>query len=191
MLSSISSGCLSSSIALFHFGTDHWRLRTSLPSLGLFHFGLANSLFVGAHACFVLRAGTPRLIVGFRADFGVLVRRDIPAEKSLSTTIQRPRQVVSRVVGSQAIVVPVDRAAGTGRSVYSFNESGTKLWALIEAGKGAAELAESLSADYGLSLSEAASDAQDFLTNLAHEGLIELIEGTEPAPVTPVIRISQ
>jgi hypothetical protein len=108
----------------------------------------------------------------------------------LSTAIQRARQVVSRVVGSQAIVVPVDRAADAARSVYSFNESGTKLWSLIEAGKGAAELAESLSADYGLSPAEAVSDAQDFLANLAHEGLIELIEATEPPPVTSAIRNS-
>jgi hypothetical protein len=137
---------------------------------------------------------TSRRVAGHRWGFVSILasqaRREIPAEKSLSTAIQRARPVVSRVVGRQAIVVPIDRGADAARSVYSFNESGSRLWALIEAGKGAEDLAESLSADYGLSLAEAASDAQDFLANLAHEGLIELIEATEPAPVTSAVRNS-
>jgi hypothetical protein len=97
----------------------------------------------------------------------------------MSTTTQAPsegfrgtRCTVARVAEDETIVVPIDRDAENRDSTYRFNESGAKLWALIQEGCGVAELAASLQSEYGLSAGEATADAIEFIAGLAAEGLI-------------------
>jgi len=87
--------------------------------------------------------------------------------------VRRSSNVVSRVVADEAIVVPIRRGAADLDSIYTFNESGTKLWSLIEKGLDAATLASYLQAEYGLTQAEALSDAEAFVRDLTEEGLVE------------------
>src|SRR5271156_1721260 len=88
------------------------------------------------------------------------------APQSSRAGIRRSRQIVSRVVADEAIVVPIGRPADGPDSVYTFNESGTTLWAMIEGGRNIAELADYLRAEYGLSSEQAAADALQFVAEL-------------------------
>jgi hypothetical protein len=90
-----------------------------------------------------------------------------------SRCIQRSRNVVSRVVASEAIVVPIRRGAADMDSIYTFNETGTKLWAMIEENQNAADLAAHLELEYGLTAEKAAEDIRRFLAELSEAGLIE------------------
>ncbi|HEY2459878.1 MAG TPA: hypothetical protein VGI16_03685, partial [Candidatus Acidoferrum sp.] len=54
--------------------------------------------------------------------------------------LRRSSNVVSRVVADEAIVVPIRRGVADLNSIYTFNESGTQLWSLIEKGLNPAEL---------------------------------------------------
>jgi predicted nucleic acid-binding protein len=87
--------------------------------------------------------------------------------------IQRSRNVVSRVVADEAIVVPIRRGAADMDSIYTFNETGTTLWAMIEANRSATDLAAHLQTEYGLSAEKAAADTEKFLADLSEAGLIE------------------
>jgi Coenzyme PQQ synthesis protein D (PqqD) len=87
--------------------------------------------------------------------------------------VRSSSKVVSRVVADEALVVPIRGGTGDLNSIYSFNAAGTKLWALIESGQSAAELAQYLEDVYGLDAYQARSDAESFLRELADEGLIE------------------
>jgi hypothetical protein len=87
--------------------------------------------------------------------------------------VRRSSNIVSRVVADEAIVVPIRRGAADLDSIYTFNESGTKLWSLIEKGLDAAALASYLQAEYGLTPTEALSDAESFVNDLTQEGLVE------------------
>jgi hypothetical protein len=87
--------------------------------------------------------------------------------------LQRSRNVVSRVVADEAIVVPIRRGAADMDSIYTFNETGTSLWAMIETNRSPAELARHLQLEYGLSAEQAAADTQKFLADLSEAGLIE------------------
>ncbi len=87
--------------------------------------------------------------------------------------IQRSRNVVSRVVADEAIVVPIRRGAADMDSIYTFNETGTTLWAMIEAKRSATDLAAHLQTEYGLSAEKAAADTEKFLADLSEAGLIE------------------
>lgn len=87
--------------------------------------------------------------------------------------IPHGRKLVSRIVEDQAVVIPICGGADSRTSVYTFNESGTMLWAMIEAGRSAAELADCLQSNYELSAEQAVADAQQFVSDLTEEGLIE------------------
>jgi len=87
--------------------------------------------------------------------------------------IRHNRNVVSRVVADEAIVVPIRRGAGDLDSIYTFNGSGTKLWEMIQAGRSVQELAAHLHSEYGIPLQQAVADAEAFLRELADEGLTE------------------
>jgi len=86
----------------------------------------------------------------------------------------RSRKVVSRVVAHEAIVVPIREDSTQSGSVYTFNESGTTIWSMIESGRSAAEVAAYLESEYDISAEQAAEDVKQFLAALAEEGLIEL-----------------
>ncbi len=87
--------------------------------------------------------------------------------------VRRSSNVVSRVVAHEAIVVPIRRGAADLDSIYTFNESGTKLWSLIENGLDAAALASYLQSEYGLTQTQALADAEAFVRDLTQEGLVE------------------
>jgi len=90
-----------------------------------------------------------------------------------ASRVRRSSNVVSRVVADEAIVVPIRRGAADLDSIYTFNESGTKLWSLIENGLDAAALASYLQSEYGLNPVEALADAEAFVRDLTQEGLVE------------------
>ncbi|MGA7913683.1 MAG: PqqD family protein [Candidatus Acidiferrales bacterium] len=87
--------------------------------------------------------------------------------------MRRSSNVVSRVVADEAIVVPIRRGVADLNSIYTFNESGTLLWSLIEKGVDPAQLVAHLQAHYGLSHEQATADAESFLKELRAEGLLE------------------
>jgi hypothetical protein len=93
--------------------------------------------------------------------------------ESTAARLRRSSNVVSRVVAEEAIVVPIRRGAADLDSIYTFNESGTKLWSLIETGRDTTALASYLQAEYGLTHAQALSDAEAFVTDLTQEGLVE------------------
>ena len=90
-----------------------------------------------------------------------------------ASRVRRSSNVVSRVVADEAIVVPIRRGAADLDSIYTFNESGTKLWSLIENGLDATALASYLQSEYGLTQAEALSDVEAFVRDLTLEGLVE------------------
>ena len=87
--------------------------------------------------------------------------------------IRRSSSVVSRVVADEAIVVPIRRGAADMDSIFTFNETGTQLWAMVEESQSASRMAAHLQSEYGLTAQEAAADVQQFLADLGDAGLIE------------------
>src|ERR1700743_1496783 len=87
--------------------------------------------------------------------------------------IRRSSNVVSRVVADEAIVIPIRRGAADMDSIFTFNESGTKLWSLISEGQDVDGIAAHLQSEYRLSREQASADAAAFMSDLALEGLVE------------------
>jgi Coenzyme PQQ synthesis protein D (PqqD) len=81
--------------------------------------------------------------------------------------------IVSRVVANEAIVVPIRRGAAELDSIFTFNEAGTALWAMVEANRSSEDMSKFLQREYGLSADQAMADTETFIENLAAAGLIE------------------
>ena len=95
------------------------------------------------------------------------------SQKQFEGCIRCSSNVVSRMIADEAIVVPIRSGAGDLNSIYSFNDAGTKLWAMLEGGQRATELAQYLTETYGITGDRAKLDIDNFLAELAEEGLIE------------------
>ncbi len=93
-------------------------------------------------------------------------------------SVRRNSNVVSRVVVGEAIVVPIRRGVADMDYIYTFNESGTLLWGMVEENRKVAEMIERLRVDYALSEEQAIADVEAFITELVEAGLLERV--TEP-----------
>ncbi len=89
-------------------------------------------------------------------------------------SVRRSANVVSRVVADEAIVVPIRRGVADMDAIFTFNETGTALWNLIEASCSAEEMREFLRKEYGLTVEQATADTERFIADLAAAGLIEV-----------------
>lgn len=92
---------------------------------------------------------------------------------SQGTRPKKSVNIVSRVVADEAIVVPIRRGAADMDAIFTFNETGTALWNMIEVNRSGAEMTEFLQKEYGLSAEAAAADTEKFIADLAAAGLIE------------------
>jgi Coenzyme PQQ synthesis protein D (PqqD) len=90
-----------------------------------------------------------------------------------SAGVRRSQAVVSRVVADEAIVVPIRRGAADMDSIFTFNETGTKLWAMIEENQDPSVMVAHLRTEYGLSAEQAEADTRQFLADLTDAGLVD------------------
>jgi hypothetical protein len=89
------------------------------------------------------------------------------------TCIRRAQGLVAHVAGDEAFVLRMNRGKERSESAYVFNETGTRLWVMIEGGRNITELVEYLRSEYALSREQAAADAAQFVAELIEEGLVE------------------
>jgi len=93
-------------------------------------------------------------------------------------TVRRNSNVVSRVVAGEAVVVPIRRGVADMDYIYTFNETGTLLWGMVEDNRRVVEMIERLQTEYGLPEEQAIADVEAFITELIEAGLLEQVAGS-------------
>lgn len=61
-------------------------------------------------------------------------------------------------------------------SIYTFNDTGSLLWSLIEKGGTTWDLTAQLQSEYGITGEQAVADTEKFIEELKQAGLIEVTE---------------
>jgi hypothetical protein len=84
----------------------------------------------------------------------------------------RSASVVTRVVAGETIVVPIRGGVGDLDGLFTFNELGSGIWELLEAGRTPEELAAWVADCYEVSAEQACRDVTSFLEELRQQGLI-------------------
>jgi len=79
---------------------------------------------------------------------------------------------VSREIAGETLVVPVRSHGGDVNAIYTMNESGTRIWSLIDGQTNVGKIVEAICSTYDVTPEEASEDAVAFLHSLEEAGLI-------------------
>jgi Coenzyme PQQ synthesis protein D (PqqD) len=86
----------------------------------------------------------------------------------------RSRAVVSRVVAGETLIVPVRGKVGDLASIYSFNETGSQIWKLLDSPRAVGELVSGVAEEYLVDTEQVRQDVVRFLSEMRGEGLVEI-----------------
>ena len=103
----------------------------------------------------------------------------------------RSRAVVSRVVAGETLIVPVRGKVGDLASIYSFNETGSLIWRLLDAPRTVGEVVGAVAEEYQIDTEQVRQDVLRFLGEMRGVGLIEISQIEISQIKIPQARISQ
>jgi|SRR5271168_724059 hypothetical protein len=87
----------------------------------------------------------------------------------------RNREVVSRQIEGELIIVPIRRGVGNLNSLYTLNGVGSVLWDYLAEGRSVAEMVHRVCEEFEVSEETARTDIQEFLDSLVEEQLIQFV----------------
>jgi Mrp family chromosome partitioning ATPase len=90
----------------------------------------------------------------------------------LETCFAKEKDLVTRDVAGEKIIVPIKGHVGDLEGVFTLNEVGTMIWQLIDGQTTVRQLIETVSSEYDVGTAEAEKDVADFLLSLEDAGLI-------------------
>src|SRR5271156_3436517 len=87
----------------------------------------------------------------------------------------RNREVVSRQIEGELIIVPIRRGVGNLNSLYTLNPVGSVLWDYLSEGHTVAEMVQRICDEFEVSEDNAQRDIQGFLDSLVEEHLVQSV----------------
>jgi len=90
----------------------------------------------------------------------------------LNKYFTKDKDLVTRNIVGETIVVPVRSNVGDLDSIYTLNEVGTKIWELIDGRNNISQIIEAICNAYEVLPEEAEKDTIDFINSLKETGLI-------------------
>jgi hypothetical protein len=91
--------------------------------------------------------------------------------------VTKEKDLVTRSIAEETIVVPVRNNVGDLDSIYTLNQLGTMIWELIDGRNGVSQIIDAICSAYDVAPEEAERDALEFLKSLETAGLIRLSDG--------------
>ena len=89
-------------------------------------------------------------------------------------TLIRSQEVVARVIAGETLIIPVRANVADLGSIYSFNETGTLIWSLLDSPRTLAELSSAVAQRYEVEAGVAEQDVKTFVAELQSVGLVEV-----------------
>jgi hypothetical protein len=80
--------------------------------------------------------------------------------------------IVSRVVGDELILIPLQQQTADIDSIFATKEVGARIWGLINGKTSIEMITDKICSEFDVSLGEAAKDIVDFLDLLEKKGFI-------------------
>jgi len=84
------------------------------------------------------------------------------------------KDLVTRCVADETIIVPVRNNVGDLDSIYTLNEVATTIWQLIDGRKSVSQIIEEICKVYDVRREEAEKDTLEFLNTLKEAGLLRI-----------------
>ena len=87
----------------------------------------------------------------------------------------RNREVVSRQIEGELVIVPIRRGVGDLNSLYTLNSVGSALWEFMNEGHTLPEMVSRICDEFEVTTSRAQADIQEFLDSMLEEKLIQAV----------------
>ncbi len=87
--------------------------------------------------------------------------------------IDREKELVTRRISGETIIVPLRSGVGDLSSIYTVNEAGSVIWDLVEKGAQFEEILQALCSEFDVTEEDAEKDLTRFLESLSSAGLVE------------------
>jgi len=98
---------------------------------------------------------------------------------TLDTCFAKEKELVTRDVAGEIIIVPIKGHVGDLEGVFTLSEVGAMIWQLIDGQKTVRQLMEAVKNEYDVGAGEAEKDLLDFLQSLEDAGLIRPSDATQ------------
>ena len=85
----------------------------------------------------------------------------------------RNRDVVSRQIEGELVIVPIRNGVGDLNSLYTLNPVGSVLWEFMTEGHTLAEMVRRVCDEFEVTTTRARSDIQEFLDSMLAEKLVQ------------------
>ncbi len=96
----------------------------------------------------------------------------------LDKCFAKEKDLVTRNVAGEEIIVPIKGHVGDLEGVFTLNEVGAMIWRLIDGQTTVRQLMEAVRDEYDVEAAEAEKDVADFLRSLKDASLIRSSEAT-------------
>jgi hypothetical protein len=87
----------------------------------------------------------------------------------------RNREVVSRQIEGELIIVPIRHGVGDLNSLYTLNPVGSVLWNFMLDGHTVPEMVQRICDEFDVTTAQAQGDIRDFLASLLEEKLVQRV----------------
>ena len=87
----------------------------------------------------------------------------------------RNREVETRQIDGELIIVPIRRGVGNLNSLYTLNLVGCVLWEYLNEGHTVPEMVQRICDEFEVTVSQAQNDIQLFLDSLLEEQLVQSV----------------
>jgi len=81
--------------------------------------------------------------------------------------------VVAREIAGEMILVPIRRNVGDLESIFTFNETASRVWSLIDGTRSVREIRDQIVTEFEVEPEEAGRDLVDLLAQLESVGVVE------------------
>ena len=93
----------------------------------------------------------------------------------MQTIYKHSPSIVSRSIAGEMILVPIRKNVGDLESIYTLNETGARIWELIDGQRSSADIHKQVVAEYEIDPVDAEQDLLELLENLLEEGALEKV----------------
>jgi len=93
----------------------------------------------------------------------------------MQTIFKHSPSIVSRSIAGEMILVPIRKNVGDLESIYTLNETGARIWELIDGQRSSADIHKQVEAEYEIDPVDAEQDLLELLENLLEEGALEKV----------------
>ena len=91
----------------------------------------------------------------------------------LDERYQKHPSMVSRQIAGEVILVPIRKNVGDLESIYTLNQTGAAIWALLDGKRTLAEIRDQMAVEFEVTPEEAAQDLDELIGQMAEIGAVE------------------